>query len=152
MPIKYECPKCNRRFVDWGAEKLGFKCPDCEEQDLLRVGAPAATESPAPSLRRQNKKTSEKPAPSPVETDDSLDDDDDAFLDDDDDSSDDDSFDDDGDENPKPRSTKKKSGGDDGDDGDDDSDDDSDDDDLPEDLDFDDSHGMDGGLEDFEEE
>ena len=27
MPIKYECPECGRRFADWGAENLGFKCP-----------------------------------------------------------------------------------------------------------------------------
>ncbi len=27
MPGKYECPKCGRKFTEWGAEKLGFKCP-----------------------------------------------------------------------------------------------------------------------------
>lgn len=27
MPVKYECPKCGRRFTEWGAEKVGFKCP-----------------------------------------------------------------------------------------------------------------------------
>lgn len=38
MPVKYHCPKCGRRFVDWGAEKLGFKCPDCEDEELVRAG------------------------------------------------------------------------------------------------------------------
>lgn len=27
MTAKYECPECGRRFKEWGAEKLGFKCP-----------------------------------------------------------------------------------------------------------------------------
>jgi len=52
MPIKYECPKCGRRFADWGAEKLGFKCPmdehcpndqqsadTAEEVELVRLGS-----------------------------------------------------------------------------------------------------------------
>lgn len=52
MAIKYECPKCGRRFADWGAEKLGFKCPmddscppdqragdSAEEIELVRLGS-----------------------------------------------------------------------------------------------------------------
>lgn len=41
MAVKYYCPKCGRRFVDWGAEKLGFKCPSdtCEGEELVLVGA-----------------------------------------------------------------------------------------------------------------
>ena len=27
MAVKYECPECGRRFLEWGAEKFGFKCP-----------------------------------------------------------------------------------------------------------------------------
>jgi len=27
MPVKYHCPKCHRRFAEWGAEKVGYKCP-----------------------------------------------------------------------------------------------------------------------------
>ena len=47
MPVKYQCPKCGRRFAEWGAEKLGFTCPadeNCpedaaEEQiELVRMG------------------------------------------------------------------------------------------------------------------
>lgn len=30
MAVKYQCPKCGRRFTEWGAEKLGFKCPQDE--------------------------------------------------------------------------------------------------------------------------
>lgn len=47
MPVKYECPKCGRRFTEWGAEKVGFKCPSdewCskehpEDVELVRVGS-----------------------------------------------------------------------------------------------------------------
>lgn len=28
MAVKYECPECGRRFLEWGAEKFGFKCPN----------------------------------------------------------------------------------------------------------------------------
>lgn len=28
MAVKYECPECGRRFLEWGAEKSGFKCPN----------------------------------------------------------------------------------------------------------------------------
>jgi len=47
MPVKYQCPKCGRRFAEWGAEKLGFKCPaddacpaNASEEviELVRVG------------------------------------------------------------------------------------------------------------------
>lgn len=63
MPVKYQCAKCGRRFADWGAERLGFRCPQddkCppdaigQEYELVRIGAqetePAA---PAPPLRRR---------------------------------------------------------------------------------------------------
>lgn len=59
MPVKYHCPKCGRRFTDWGAEKLGYKCPpDCTDQDstLVRVGS--QTDEPAkrpPTLKRRKK-------------------------------------------------------------------------------------------------
>lgn len=41
MAIKYYCPKCGRRFVDWGAEKLGYKCPseECKGEELILPGA-----------------------------------------------------------------------------------------------------------------
>ncbi|HRK35808.1 MAG TPA: hypothetical protein PLJ47_14520 [Candidatus Hydrogenedentes bacterium] len=46
MATKYMCPKCNRRFTEWGAEKYGFKCPDDQwrskehpnDVELVRVG------------------------------------------------------------------------------------------------------------------
>ena len=57
MPIKYHCPSCNRRFVDWGAEKLEFKCPDCEGEKLILVGADkeSGAASQKPSLKRSAK-------------------------------------------------------------------------------------------------
>ena len=51
MPVKYECKKCNTRFVEWGAEKNEFKCPYCPRESLFRVGA--AAEEAAPSLKRK---------------------------------------------------------------------------------------------------
>jgi hypothetical protein len=30
MAGKYECPECGRRFIEQGAEKIGFKCPNDE--------------------------------------------------------------------------------------------------------------------------
>ncbi len=63
MPVKFECPKCGRRFTEWGAEKVGFKCPadewtehDGEEAELVRVGAPDKAGSKKPSLKRPTKR------------------------------------------------------------------------------------------------
>ncbi len=64
MAIKYHCPRCGKRYVDWGAEKLGFKCPDCEDEELVRIGP--ATAKPAkkkPSLSRRKKKAKAKAKP-----------------------------------------------------------------------------------------
>lgn len=55
MAVKYQCPKCDRRFLDWGAEKLGFKCPTCGE-DLLRVGTAIDLPPTTSSLKRRPKK------------------------------------------------------------------------------------------------
>lgn len=52
MPLKYYCPKCNKRYVDWGAEKLDYKCPDCDGKALCRVGAQPESEAAAPSLSK----------------------------------------------------------------------------------------------------
>jgi DNA-directed RNA polymerase subunit RPC12/RpoP len=38
MAIKYHCRKCGKRFVEWGAAKLNYKCPTCENEELARVG------------------------------------------------------------------------------------------------------------------
>lgn len=51
MTVKYHCPKCQRRFVDWGAQKLEFHCPDCKE-DLVLVGGTTGKTKSKPSLRR----------------------------------------------------------------------------------------------------
>ena len=57
MAIKYHCPKCGKRYIDWGAEKAGFKCPDCEDEELVRVGENDQTIGRKPSLRRSVKRT-----------------------------------------------------------------------------------------------
>lgn len=65
MAVKYECPKCQRRFVDWGAERLGFKCPhderctDVSPSDviaLIKVTAGGELAEAAASLKRKPKK------------------------------------------------------------------------------------------------
>ncbi len=38
MPAKYKCPKCERSFVEWGAQKLNFKCPACPNTEMLKMG------------------------------------------------------------------------------------------------------------------
>lgn len=52
MGVKYHCPKCGKRFVDWGAKKLEFKCPDCEDGQLVRFGGPESKPPKRPSLKR----------------------------------------------------------------------------------------------------
>jgi DNA-directed RNA polymerase subunit RPC12/RpoP len=59
MAVKYECPKCGRRYVEWGAEKVNFQCPHCsgaEVVKLLRLGSREEVELAAASLKRRAKK------------------------------------------------------------------------------------------------
>lgn len=60
MPLKYYCPKCDKRFIDWGAEKLGFKCPDCKDETLYRVGTQPEGENGAPVLSKSAAKRKTK--------------------------------------------------------------------------------------------
>lgn len=53
MAVKYHCRKCGKRFIDWGAEKLGFKCPDCGDEELVRLGASDEKGAKKPSLKRK---------------------------------------------------------------------------------------------------
>lgn len=62
MTVKYECPKCNKRFVEWGAKKLEFKCPVCtpkkggEAVELVRIGTPLdPTQIRVPTLTRHER-------------------------------------------------------------------------------------------------
>jgi predicted RNA-binding Zn-ribbon protein involved in translation (DUF1610 family) len=57
MAVKYQCPKCEKRYIDWGAEKLGFQCPDCDEEKLIQVGLD--TGAPA-KAKKKKKKTAAK--------------------------------------------------------------------------------------------
>lgn len=60
MGVKYECPKCGRRFAEWGAERLGFKCPHDEhcpadapdDLELVRAGSQDEKTPKKPPLRR----------------------------------------------------------------------------------------------------
>lgn len=53
MPAKYECPRCEKRFVEWGAEKLNFKCPTCTGEQLVRVGSSDDRPVKRPTLRKR---------------------------------------------------------------------------------------------------
>ena len=58
MAVKYQCPKCEKRYIDWGAEKLQFKCPDCDGETLLlvaMVSGAAPAKKKKPSLKRKAK-------------------------------------------------------------------------------------------------
>lgn len=71
MPVKYECPKCGRRFTEWGAEKVGFKCPKdqwCSKDhpddiELVRVGSSDEGLSRRPTLKRTPRKIAQPKAP-----------------------------------------------------------------------------------------
>lgn len=73
MAVKYECPKCSRRFTEWGAEKFGFKCPGDEwcpaerpkDIELIRVGASETKPGRRPSLKRIPRRAT--PIPVPIE-------------------------------------------------------------------------------------
>ncbi|NIA15251.1 MAG: hypothetical protein GWP08_14370 [Nitrospiraceae bacterium] len=58
MPVKYICQECGKRFVDWGAEKLGYRCPDCKDSELVRASEHQAAKpkKPKPSLKRKPRK------------------------------------------------------------------------------------------------
>ena len=58
MAVKYICPVCGRRFVDWGAEKLGFKCPgeECKGATLILPGSGDEDQEDKPSLKRSRKR------------------------------------------------------------------------------------------------
>jgi len=62
MPVKYQCPSCDKRFVDWGAAKFGFKCPDCEDTELVRLGLHDDRVAPPPTLKRGKPKRAKKVA------------------------------------------------------------------------------------------
>lgn len=66
--MKYHCAKCGRRFVDWGAEKLGFKCPDCEDEELVRAGGAEERPTKRPSLKRGLKRAAPVAPVEPDET------------------------------------------------------------------------------------
>jgi len=57
MAVKYHCKKCGKRFIDWGAEKLGYSCPDCEGEKLVRVGLSEEKAVRRPSLKRKPRKS-----------------------------------------------------------------------------------------------
>lgn len=51
MAVKYQCTKCGRRYIEWGAEKLKFHCPCADGAELVRIGSPE-DKAKKPSLKR----------------------------------------------------------------------------------------------------
>lgn len=58
MADKYHCTSCGRRFVDWGAKKLEFKCPtsDCNQSDLLLLDSDNFLTETKPKAKRSVKR------------------------------------------------------------------------------------------------
>ena len=57
MAIKYHCRKCGKRFVEWGAAKLNYKCPNCETEELVRVGPSEEKSTKRQSLKRKPRRS-----------------------------------------------------------------------------------------------
>ncbi len=54
MPtIKYFCPQCGKKFVEWGAQKFNFKCPHCHDVELQRIGISSEQITATPKIRRK---------------------------------------------------------------------------------------------------
>jgi len=76
MAVKYRCTKCERKFVDWGVEKVkaGEACEDCTGEHLEQIGFdPNATpvkKKPALKRARPKKKKETEPAPQMASSDD----------------------------------------------------------------------------------
>lgn len=62
MAVKYQCPKCERRFIEWGAQKFEFKCPNCPGEELVRIGSSVEAPISAASLKRRPKKVDTRAA------------------------------------------------------------------------------------------
>jgi hypothetical protein len=77
MAVKFSCPKCGRRFTEWGAERLGFKCPkdeNCpkdiaEDIELVRVGVAEDRMLRRPALRKGARRPVPYVAPSALSED-----------------------------------------------------------------------------------
>lgn len=57
MAVKFRCTKCNRKFIDWGVDKVksGDACDECHGEYLEQVGYDATQAAPRkkPALKRK---------------------------------------------------------------------------------------------------
>jgi hypothetical protein len=67
MAVKYQCAKCGRRYIEWGAEKLNYLCPCADGAELVRVGSPEDKASKKPSLKRAARRPAPARRVAPVE-------------------------------------------------------------------------------------
>lgn len=58
MPIKYYCPKCHRKFLEWGAKKTNFACPnsDCGAESLVLMDSTTLEAPDKPKLKKVKRK------------------------------------------------------------------------------------------------
>ena len=54
MAGKYYCPKCHRKFIEWGAEKVGYKCPnqDCNGESLKLIDPKTLENMEKPKVKK----------------------------------------------------------------------------------------------------
>jgi hypothetical protein len=57
LAAKYHCPMCGRRFVEWGAQNLEFKCPGegCDQAVLVLPGTGNDNIGVKPKSKRSKK-------------------------------------------------------------------------------------------------
>ena len=55
---KYYCPKCGRKFIEWGAQKLDFKCPgkECDGEHLKLIDPKTLEAVEKPKTKKPRKK------------------------------------------------------------------------------------------------
>ncbi len=63
MAVKYQCAKCEKRFIEWGAEKLEFMCPDCNEKLELMGGTAVKPKAKAKRTLKRKAKPKKVKAP-----------------------------------------------------------------------------------------
>ncbi|HOV61055.1 MAG TPA: hypothetical protein PK349_08340 [Candidatus Hydrogenedentes bacterium] len=58
MAGKYYCPKCHRKFIDWGAEKVGFRCPSkgCDGEPLKLIDPKTLENMEKPKVKKPKRK------------------------------------------------------------------------------------------------
>ena len=75
MAVKYHCPACGRRFVEWGAKKMEFICPSegCDQVKLILSDSDSFSVEAKPKTKRTRRSKSIVPVTNPEESPSELD-------------------------------------------------------------------------------